>query len=237
MYQMQRYGYIERPANFNYPLPGGGLYLLANRMPHLGRIEIPNEGLRPFDRVWLECFEFPVLYSTIRAERVGFPLDQKFLRKVRKRMERDLEKYLRQIYRYAGRKINLNSEKDIRWLFTKLKIRNPYKTPKGKMAINKNVLPRLITAHPVIQLLINRKKIQTLLDFYFGSLKKDGTAKDRGLAYFVNPTDGRIHATLSTVGAVTGRHSCSNPNLMQIPSRADIYEIKRAFVAPGRETR
>lgn len=42
--------------------------------------------------------------------------------------------------------------------------------------------------------------------------------------------DGKIHCSLNQYGAKTGRMSCSNPNLQQIPSNND--EIRRLFMAP-----
>ena len=46
---------------------------------------------------------------------------------------------------------------------------------------------------------------------------------------FIEPTTGRIHADFRQIGAPTGRFSCSNPNLQQIPHEA---EYRRCFVAP-----
>ncbi|MCC6452100.1 MAG: hypothetical protein IT171_04360, partial [Acidobacteria bacterium] len=46
---------------------------------------------------------------------------------------------------------------------------------------------------------------------------------------FIEPSTGRIHADFRQIGAPTGRFSCSNPNLQQIPHEA---EYRRCFVAP-----
>ena len=43
-------------------------------------------------------------------------------------------------------------------------------------------------------------------------------------------SDGRIHCSLNQLGAKTGRFSCSDPNLQQIPSNNK--EIRRLFIAP-----
>lgn len=49
----------------------------------------------------------------------------------------------------------------------------------------------------------------------------------------VNPKTGRIHCNYNQIGADTGRFSCSNPNLQQIPSKND--EIRMLFRACTKE--
>lgn len=46
---------------------------------------------------------------------------------------------------------------------------------------------------------------------------------------FIEPKTGRIHADFRQIGAPTGRFSCSNPNLQQIPHEE---EYRRCFRAP-----
>ena len=241
LFQMQRYGVIERSDFIAYLVRKnvvGGLYkdVVRNPMPKIGDIKIRDEDLDDFELKWMNWIELPVLRSTMRAEKFGFPMDLKYLKRIHKDMKNDLQGLLRDIYQTAGKKINLGSKNDLTWLFKKLKIRNVHKTPKGQMAAGKNILARLINEHPIIQKLANRKKINTLLNFYFGGKDKKGNEKSQGLSYYTNPDTGRIHAMMDTTGAVTGRNTCKNPNLHQVPARADIYGIKRAFVAPGYET-
>ena len=50
---------------------------------------------------------------------------------------------------------------------------------------------------------------------------------------FIEPATGRIHADFRQIGAPTGRFSCSNPNLQQIPHEA---EYRRCFMAPEGRT-
>jgi DNA polymerase-1 len=46
---------------------------------------------------------------------------------------------------------------------------------------------------------------------------------------FIEPKTGRIHADFRQIGAPTGRFSCSNPNLQQIPHE---QQYRRCFKAP-----
>jgi DNA polymerase I-like protein with 3'-5' exonuclease and polymerase domains len=46
-------------------------------------------------------------------------------------------------------------------------------------------------------------------------------------------SDGRIHANFNQLGAASGRFSCNNPNLQQIPKpKDDDTDIRRCFIAP-----
>lgn len=60
---------------------------------------------------------------------------------------------------------------------------------------------------PICKLLLKRRGVVKLLDAFILSLPEN-----------VNPADGRIHCKFNQYGADTGRFSCSNPNLQQIPS-------------------
>jgi DNA polymerase-1 len=49
------------------------------------------------------------------------------------------------------------------------------------------------------------------------------------LATHIHPVTGRVHATYWQLGAATGRFSCSDPNLQQMPRTA---AFRRCFIAP-----
>ena len=70
---------------------------------------------------------------------------------------------------------------------------------------------------------------------YRGLCKLKNTYLDN-LTDFVNPRTGRIHASFNQIGAATGRLSCSDPNLQNIPIRTDEgRRIRLAFVPGDRE--
>ncbi|MER3429952.1 MAG: hypothetical protein C4324_02715 [Blastocatellia bacterium] len=63
----------------------------------------------------------------------------------------------------------------------------------------------------------------------YRAARKAHTAFGENWLEFIEPTTGRIHADFRQIGAPTGRFSCSNPNLQQIPAD-DSY--RRCFRAP-----
>ena len=63
----------------------------------------------------------------------------------------------------------------------------------------------------------------------YRSVAKGLTSFGENILGFIKPQTGRVHADFRLIGAPTGRFSCSNPNLQQIPHGE---EYRRAFIAP-----
>jgi len=90
------------------------------------------------------------------------------------------------------------------------------KTPKGAKSTDVESLEAIKDAHPIVAKILRYREIDKLLSTY---LEK--------LPLLVDKTTGRIHCQLHQNGTVTGRFSCSEPNLQNIP-RGDI--IRSAFI-------
>ncbi len=71
--------------------------------------------------------------------------------------------------------------------------------------------------HEVIQALLEYRKYEKLL-----------TAFGESMLRLVNPVTGRIHPSFDQFGADTGRFSCKDPNVQQIPSTK---EFRECFIA------
>lgn len=69
--------------------------------------------------------------------------------------------------------------------------------------------------------------VEQLLEYR--SLQKALTSYGEGMLKFIHPKTGRIHADFRQIGTPTGRLSCHDPNIQQIPSSAD---YRSCFVAP-----
>ena len=97
-------------------------------------------------------------------------------------------------------------------------------TKAGGASTERTVLEELArqTSHPAISPLLELREAVKLQSNYA-----------RGMIPFVGP-DGRIHCTLTPMGAETGRCSCSGPNLQTIPSRSGLAQaVKSCYVAPA----
>lgn len=78
-------------------------------------------------------------------------------------------------------------------------------------------LESLTADHPIVAQLIAYKHAQKFLSMY-GRLPEH-----------IHPVTGRIHADFRQIGTPTGRFSCSNPNVQQVPNEP---EVRACFKAP-----
>lgn len=227
LYQMQRFGKILRPEKIPSIAENGKVVTRLNDFKPLGVQKVPEEDLSDFERNFLILQELPVLRATLRAEQVGMPMSLPRFEAIRKRLLVDEESALKRFYAEAGCRPNLNSTKQLVELFQKKKIPLVEFSKKTKApSLSAKALIKMSGSHPLVDQLLNYRKLVKLKSVYIG----DGESSE-GLNRFVHP-DGRIHCSLATCGAITGRFSSSLPNMQQLPSRADTYSIKSILTAP-----
>lgn len=229
-YQMQMFGVVRRPPMLRW-MQANGKYTVPVKN-EVGELElvIENEKLTEFDRLFLRKQELPVLRSTIEAEDNGVPFNTSRLKVIRAKMDEDLEKVTKRIYRAAGENFNINSNPKKVEVLTGLGVKITARTKKGnKPSVNVDSMSGLIGQHPIVKDFMEYSKIDKLRGTYIGD------DEEGGLEYYFNSDTGCIHPGLNTVGAVTGRFSSSNPNCQNIPARNDRYGIKTCFEAPKGE--
>lgn len=76
-------------------------------------------------------------------------------------------------------------------------------------------LQPLAAEYPIIATLLEYRTVQKALTSY-----------GQNMIELVNPTTGRLHADFRQIGAPTGRFSCTNPNIQQVPHAV---EYRRCF--------
>lgn len=77
-------------------------------------------------------------------------------------------------------------------------------TPSGLAGVDEESLKQLRGEHPALDLLLERRQLVKNLQFF-----------DQWLEWVGD--DGRIHPYFNLNGTVTGRRSCDNPNMQQVP--------------------
>ena len=169
--------------------------------------------------------EFPLTSVLARMEKTGVVVDPKYLAGMSKELELSLDKIIKEIYKLAGDKFNINSTQQLgEVLFKKLKLPPVRKTKTG-YSTDVGVLEVLRHEHPIIEKLLDYRQLSKLKSTYVDALPK-----------LVNPLTRRVHTTYNQTVAATGRLASNDPNLQNIPIRTEIgRSIRNAFVAGGKD--
>lgn len=167
----------------------------------------------------LKEIELPLLTVLARMERHGIYLDVDSLGKTSKEVLHHIRCLEQEIYQLAGQEFNINSPKQLsEILFSKMGIKPPRKTATGH-STDADVLASLTLEHPIAGKLLEYRTLEKLRSTYIEILPQE-----------VNPKTHRIHCTFNQSVAATGRLSCQDPNLQNIPVRTEIgRKIREAF--------
>lgn len=108
----------------------------------------------------------------------------------------------------ARANINLDSHQQLTEALNRMGVPVPDSTRNWK-------LQPLAAEYPVIATLLEYRTVQKALTSY-----------GQNMIELINPATGRLHADFRQIGAPTGRFSCTNPNIQQVPHA---IEYRRCF--------
>lgn len=173
--------------------------------------ELEKRGLKAL----YDDLELPLLKVLAEMEEVGIYLDVGRLQEFGVELGKEIQKASEEIYALAGEVFNLNSPLQIsQILFKKLQL----PAPKGT-STSSEVLEALKWNHPIAGKIQEYRVLEKLRSTYVEVLPLE-----------VNPDTHRIHCTFNQSVAATGRLSCQDPNLQNIPVRTDAgLKIREAF--------
>lgn len=173
---------------------------------------------RKLDKVFYNI-ELPLLPVLARMERHGIFLDLPILEKLSVKVLQEIARLEKEIHALAGENFNINSPKQLsEILFTKMGIASLKKTATG-LSTNADVLEELAIDNLIAKKVLEYRTVEKLRSTYIECLPLE-----------INEKDHRIHPTFSQVVAATGRLSCQDPNLQNIPVRTELgREIREAF--------
>ncbi len=168
--------------------------------------------------------EIPLIDVLVQMEFDGVSIDPDMLRQQSAVLGERVELLKGQIMEAAGTTFNPDSPKQLGdVLFGKLGLRVIKRNPTGP-STDVEVLEKLSLEHPVPRLILEYRSLVKLKNTYLDTLPQT-----------INPRTRRIHASFSQIGAETGRLSCNDPNLQNIPIRTDEgRRIRLAFVPADR---
>lgn len=173
------------------------------------------------DRV-LQEMEIPLSSVLARMEIDGVLVDHDSLSRLSIDFTNIKEGYEKRIYELAGKTFNVGSPKQVgEVLFDELKLPVIKKVKTG-YSTDAEVLERLKVEHPIAELILEQRKYAKLINTYTDVLQSA-----------VNPSTGRIHATLNQTIGVSGRLISTDPDLQRTPVKStEGKRVREAFIAP-----
>ncbi|MFQ5429255.1 MAG: DNA polymerase I [Phycisphaerae bacterium] len=181
----------------------------------------------PQRRALFTELEMPLLEVLAAMEYRGVTVDTDLLARLSGKMADRLVALEHEIHDAAGYPFNINSTKQLgEVLFDRLGL-PVIKRTKTARSTDAEVLATLAgqSGHPLPALVLEHRELSKLKGTYIDALPE-----------MVSERTGRIHPSFHQTGAITGRLSCSDPNLQNIPIRTEAgAQIRRAFVPSAKD--
>ena len=184
--------------------------------------ELLEDKLKKDDEYSLfKDIEMPFRIVLAKMQIAGVLVDKNTLQEYQKDLTAKVNTLNDEIMQMAGETFNVNSPKQLgHILFEVLHIYAPKKTKSG-YSTDADTLEKIREDHPIVEKILEYRTLAKLKSTYAD-----------GLLPLVKE-DGRIHASFNQTVTATGRISCSDPNLQNIPVRTEIgREFRKIFVAP-----
>ena len=203
----QAYQYAAEDADFTYQL---GL-----------KLREPFEADKTQVLKKLLMMEMQVLPILTKMELTGIHLDSSELNTYNKELTQQIALVEQNIYKEVGHEFNIASPKQLQTvLFEERHLKAGKKTKTG-YSTDTSVLEELAAFDPVPRMILEYRELAKINSTYVETLPK------------LTDKDGRIHTDFVQTGTATGRLSCRDPNLQNIPVRTDAgRKIRAAFTAP-----
>jgi DNA polymerase-1 len=171
---------------------------------------------------YFEEIEKPILKIVKHMQGSGMLINQKALDDELNIFSKKIKEKENKIYKLAGREFLISSPKQLgEVLYDELKLGEKIKkTATGKRSTNVEMLISMKDEHEIINEILSWRELTKLYSTYLVPLKG-----------FIGE-DGRIHPHFIPAGAATGRFSCENPNMQNLPVKSEYSEsIRNIFVA------
>jgi len=170
-----------------------------------------------------ENLEMPLLPILAEMEGAGIKIEPKALTSYGKELAAELDQIQETTWKTVGHEFNLASTKQLQEvLFVERKL-TPGKKTKTGYSTDAAALEELAREDPVPALILRHRTLAKLKSTYVDTLAD------------MADSEGRLHTNFVQTGTATGRLSSREPNLQNIPVRAEEgRRIREAFVAgPG----
>ncbi len=166
--------------------------------------------------------ELPLSPVLADMELAGLRIDVRVLERMSREMGAQVDDLTRRICEIADCDFNINSPRQLgEILFDKLNLPRPRKLRKsGQYSTAVEILEELAAEHELPRLVLEYRQLSKFKSTYIDVIPK-----------LIDPNTQRLHTSFHQAAASTGRLSSSNPNLQNIPVRADLgRKIRGAFI-------
>jgi len=198
--------------------PGGAPGLAALALAKRMRSRLEQAGLTELMRT----LEIPLIPVLVDMERRGIGIDIPAFSAFAAEVNARLETLVEQMHRLAGVRFNVRSSQQLAdVLYNQLGLKAPGKTPGGAASTSAEVLERLAGQHPLVDAVLEYRKLEKLRSTYLEPLPALADAS------------GRIHTSFNQLTTATGRLSSSAPNLQNIPVRGELGRRMRSLFVAG----
>ena len=163
--------------------------------------------------------EIPLLPILAKMERHGIYLDKNTLKEMSVSLDFRIREIEEDIFSKVGEKFNLNSPKQLnKILYQRLALTPPYRK-KTKFSTGAKILEVLAEKSPVVKKILEYRGLEKLRSTYVNALPEQ-----------IQPVTERIHCSFNQSVTATGRLSCTDPNLQNIPVRTEEgRKIRKGF--------
>ena len=202
--------YINEGINDNAPTAG-----IIYRIYEATEKRLEADGIMSL----YKDIELPLCRVLYEMESDGFKLDTAGLESYGDKLKILQGELEERIYMLAGGEFNINSPKQLgEVLFDRLGLPVLKKTKTG-YSTNAEVLEKLRPYHPIVDEVLEYRKVAKLCSTYVDGLIK------------VADEAGKVHTLFKQTGTATGRLSSAEPNLQNIPIRTEMgHELRRFFI-------
>lgn len=191
------------------------------RLKELFEKEIEKKSLQ---KVLYEI-EMPLLPVLAKMEKNGIFIDRKTFAHLSSEFSDEIHRLEKEIFLDVGKEFNLNSPKQLsEVLYQDLQLTPPHRKKGAAFSTAADVLEKLKNESPVVEKILQYRGVQKLYSTYVETLPGQ-----------INPKTGRIHANFVQSMTATGRLSCQDPNLQNIPVRSEEGKRIRAGFKPEKE--
>lgn len=165
--------------------------------------------------------EMPLVPVLANMELAGIHLDKDALHQYHGELSQGIADAEKAIYDEVGHSFNISSPKQLQTVLFEERKLKPGKKTKTGYSTDTSVLEELAMYDPVPKMILEYRELTKLLSTYVETLPTLTDCEDR------------IHTDFVQTGTATGRLSCREPNLQNIPVRNEAgRRIRSAFSAP-----